>query len=85
MRTSAISPRPGLTTRRRHPADRRRHIVEISADGETELAAADARITAVDDEVLHALSPGARAAFQRLLVRAAGAAGPPCDDRHGEV
>jgi DNA-binding MarR family transcriptional regulator len=75
----------GLTTRRRDPADRRRHIVEISKDGETELAAASARITAVDDEVLHALSPAERAAFHQLLVRAVGAEGPPCDDRHGEA
>ncbi len=66
-------------------AGRRRHIVEISNDGETELDAADARIAAVDDEVLHALSPEERAAFHQLLVRAVSADGPPCDDRHGEV
>jgi DNA-binding MarR family transcriptional regulator len=75
----------GLTTRRRDPADRRRHIVEISADGETELDVANARITAVDDAVLHALSPEERAAFHRLLVRAVGGEERPCDDRHDEA
>jgi DNA-binding MarR family transcriptional regulator len=72
----------GLTTRRRDPADRRRHIVEISAKGEAELNAANARINMVDDEVLHALSIEERAALYRLLARAVGAEKPPCDDRH---
>lgn len=62
----------GLTIRRRDPADRRRHIVELSRDGEAALAAARVRLTGVEDEILHALTPEERATLHRLLVRAVG-------------
>src|SRR6202521_3118652 len=45
----------GLITRRRDPADRRRHIVELSATGASELCDAYARLRAIDDELLSAL------------------------------
>jgi len=62
----------GLITRRRDSADRRRHIVELSADGEKELACADARLSRVEDELLSALSAEERETLYRLLVRAVG-------------
>src|SRR3984957_4734019 len=46
----------GLIARRRDPADRRRHIVELSASGEEELGCADARLSRVEDDLLSALS-----------------------------
>ena len=49
----------GFITRRRDPADRRRHIVELSTNDE--------------DDLLRALSADERATLHGLLVRAAGA------------
>src|SRR6202051_4878125 len=66
----------GLITRRRDPADRRRHIVELSADGATELAATDAELGLIEDDLLKALSPQERTALHALLARAVGAASP---------
>lgn len=68
----------GLITRRRDPADRRRHIVELSASGEDELACADARLSRVEDELLSALSAEERETLYGLLVRAVGAKSPSC-------
>src|ERR1700689_4363757 len=62
----------GLITRRRDPADRRRHIVELSATGENELACTDARLSRVEEELLSALSAEERETLYRLLVRAVG-------------
>src|ERR1700734_4271591 len=50
----------GLITRRRDPADRRRHIVEASAAGENELACTQARLGLVEDELLGALTAAER-------------------------
>jgi DNA-binding MarR family transcriptional regulator len=61
-----------LITRRRDPSDRRRHIVEISTEGENQLRAAQRLLACVEDDVLRALSPDERAALHTLLVRAAG-------------
>jgi len=65
----------GLITRRRDPADRRRHIVELSAAGVGELCLAQARLSRVEDDLLSALSAEERATLYRLLARAAGPAG----------
>jgi DNA-binding MarR family transcriptional regulator len=62
----------GLITRRRDPADRRRHIVEISTEGESQLCATHQLLARVEDDVLRALSPAERATLHELLVRAAG-------------
>jgi DNA-binding MarR family transcriptional regulator len=62
----------GLITRRRDPADRRRHIVEISSEGTTQLRAAQRLLARVEDDVLRALSADERATLHGLLVRAAG-------------
>ncbi len=69
---------PGLIIRRRDPADRRRHIVEISAAGENELADAYRRLASVEENLLAALSPEERTTLHHLLVRAAGTESPPC-------
>jgi MarR family transcriptional regulator, lower aerobic nicotinate degradation pathway regulator len=68
-----------LITRRRDAADRRRHIVELSPRGESELCDAYAGLRQIDDDLLSALSVKDRAALYDLLVRAVGANTPPCD------
>jgi DNA-binding MarR family transcriptional regulator len=69
----------GLITRRRDAADRRRHIVELSSQGQSELCHAYDRLQRVDDGLLSALSLKERATLYDLLVRAVGANTPPCD------
>jgi len=66
----------GLITRRRDPADRRRHIVELSANGQGELACTDARLSQVEDELLSGLSAEERETLYHLLVRAVGVKTP---------
>ena len=68
----------GLITRRRDPADRRRHIVELSAIGDKQLVRAQAQLGRVEDELLSALSTGERATLYSLLVRAVGSKSPSC-------
>jgi DNA-binding MarR family transcriptional regulator len=68
-----------LITRRRDPADRRRHIVEMSPRGEAELCRAYTRIRLVEDDLLSALSAEERTTLYHLLVRAVGVKTPPCD------
>ena len=67
-----------LVTRRRDRADRRRHIVELSALGEAELTRAYTRLSSVEDDLLSALSAEERDTLYNLLVRAVGANSPPC-------
>src|SRR5665213_2351474 len=50
-----------LITRRRDPADRRRHNVELSTKGEDALAVAYARLGLVEDHLLSTLSAAERA------------------------
>ncbi len=64
----------GLVERRRDPADRRRHIVSLSASGEDELALTYSRLSLVEDELFSALSAGERATLHELLLRVVGAA-----------
>jgi len=68
-----------LIVRRRDRTDRRRHIVELAPLGKDELATADTRLAAVEDELLRALTTEERSTLYRLLQRAVGAASPPCD------
>jgi DNA-binding MarR family transcriptional regulator len=68
-----------LIVRRRDRADRRRGIIELSADGEQVLIEVDLALAAVDDEILASLSADERATLNDLLARA-GASGPlECD------
>lgn len=68
----------GLITRRRDPADRRRHIVELSDVGHDELDCTQVRLGLVEDELLRALSKEERDTLYHLLVRAVGAKPAPC-------
>jgi DNA-binding MarR family transcriptional regulator len=68
-----------LITRRRDPADRRRHIVEVSSLGEEELALACSRLRLVEDQLFGTLTADERATLYDLLVRAVGLSSPPCD------
>ncbi len=68
-----------LVTRRRDPADRRRHIVELSPRGEEELCLSYGRLRLVEDDLFGALSADERATLYDLVVRAVGVASPPCD------
>lgn len=65
-----------LVVRRRDPADRRRHIVELSATGTRELRRAQVRLLTIEDELLAALTLDERATLHALLTRAAGT--PSC-------
>ena len=60
----------GHVERRRDPADRRRHIVEMTQEGRKALAAADRAVESLEDDVLGALSPEEREALRGLLARA---------------
>jgi DNA-binding MarR family transcriptional regulator len=68
-----------LVTRRRDPADRRRHIVALSRRGEDELCVAYGRLRVVEDALFSALNAAERATLYDLVVRAAGVTSPPCD------
>jgi DNA-binding MarR family transcriptional regulator len=58
-----------LVERRRDPADRRRHIVEITAAGAAAVAAADNAITAVEHEAFADLDPSEITQLRGLLAR----------------
>jgi DNA-binding MarR family transcriptional regulator len=56
--------------RRRDPADRRRHIVDITDAGLDALEHAEVAQGSIENEILGGLSVSERAAFRRLLVKA---------------
>jgi DNA-binding MarR family transcriptional regulator len=58
----------GLLTRRRDPADRRRHIVAITPKGEATLREAEQAHDAAEEELLSALDADQRAQLQELLL-----------------
>jgi hypothetical protein len=60
----------GYVERRRDPADRRRHIVEITPAGLTALEEAERRLETLEDEVLGNLSQGERVELHSLLSKA---------------
>ena len=62
--------RDGLVARRRSAADRRRHIVEITAAGTAKLSEAEAALASIEDDVLGALSQKERETLYRLLQQA---------------
>jgi DNA-binding MarR family transcriptional regulator len=65
----------GFIVRSRDRSDRRRGIIELSAEGARVLAEVDRALEAVDDELLVALSIDERATLNDLLARA----GAPLD------
>jgi DNA-binding MarR family transcriptional regulator len=60
----------GFIERRRDPADRRRHLVELTDSGRHALERAEQAQGSVEDDVLGALSAKERDELQRLLCRA---------------
>lgn len=56
--------------RRRDPADRRRHIVDVTDAGLQALERAEVAQGSIEDEILGGLSALERATFRRLLVQA---------------
>ena len=60
----------GYVERQRDPKDRRRHIVVITAAGQKALAKAEAKLEALEGEVLVNLEPAEREQLRDLLARA---------------
>ena len=60
----------GYIQRRRDPADRRRHVVELTDEGHTALERAERAQESLGDELLSALSEEERATLRLLLGRA---------------
>jgi DNA-binding MarR family transcriptional regulator len=56
--------------RRRDPADRRRHIVDITQVGLDALERAEVAQSSIEDEILGGLSASERATLRQLLVKA---------------
>jgi DNA-binding MarR family transcriptional regulator len=67
----------GHVRRRRDPADRRRHLVELTPAGCRSLKRAELAQEAVEDELLASLSAAERATLRELLARALAAADQP--------
>src|SRR6202011_2915545 len=61
-----------LIERRRSPEDRRRHMVELTEAGATQLLNVEVALIAVEDEVLGALGKTQRETLYNLLQQAAG-------------
>ena len=68
----------GLVTRRRDPADRRRHIVDLTPAGSGELDVACDSLDKVEDDLFGALTVEERATLHALLSRAVGAFAADC-------
>jgi DNA-binding MarR family transcriptional regulator len=60
----------GWAERRRHPEDRRRHLVEITDTGRKALTSAERALDSLEGEVLEGLSPDERETLRDLLFRA---------------
>ncbi len=60
----------GFAYRRRDPADRRRHLVEITDEGLGAFENAERGIESVEDDVLASLTTRERAELQGLLTKA---------------
>ena len=60
----------GYVERRRDPADRRRHLVQITPAGSEALKAAEAKLDSLGDEVLGNLDAAERETMGELLAKA---------------
>ncbi|MBT0770727.1 winged helix-turn-helix transcriptional regulator [Kineosporia sp. J2-2] len=67
-----------LITRRRDPADRRRHIVELSGKGLDELTRTGQHLGGIEDNLFGSLTPQERQTLHALLSRAVGASSEAC-------
>ena len=59
----------GFSVRRRDPADRRRHMVELTAAGRAAVERAEKAREGIEDDVLSDLSPEERKMLRKLLGR----------------
>jgi DNA-binding MarR family transcriptional regulator len=75
----------GQVARRRDPHDRRRHLVELTAEGGRALARAERAQEEIEDEVLQGLDASERATLWRLLTRALYGAEPASGDAYNET
>lgn len=71
----------GHVRRTRDPADRRRHLVEITAAGRRVLRKAERAQEGIEEEVLAGLDPQERHALHELLAKALAASEHPAGDR----
>jgi|SRR5829696_7474938 len=65
----------GFVERRRDPADRRRHLVEMTPAGRKALQRAEIKLEMLEDQVIGNLSPDERATLRELLAKALGCVG----------
>jgi DNA-binding MarR family transcriptional regulator len=68
-----------LVARRRHPDDRRRHIVELTKAGAAKLADARHRVDEVEQRLLAGLDADSRALFSAMLEKLAANSGAAVD------
>jgi DNA-binding MarR family transcriptional regulator len=68
----------GLVERKRDPADRRRHLVQLTPDGKRTLKELRALSRQLEDDFLEALGENERAALHALLLRLAEEHEPRC-------
>ena len=68
----------GLVARERDPRDRRRHVVRITAAGQSELLRLRDLVHEVEDEFFAPLDPESRAVFHEQLLRLAVQNDPGC-------
>jgi DNA-binding MarR family transcriptional regulator len=59
----------GFSVRRRDPADRRRHMVDLTAAGRAAVERAEKAREGIEDDVLSDLSPDERKTLRKLLGR----------------
>ncbi len=75
----------GYVTRIRDPHDRRRHLVELTADGRRALEQAELAQETIEDEVLRGLDPSERTMLWELLTRALYGAEPAEPDAYRDT
>jgi DNA-binding MarR family transcriptional regulator len=71
----------GLVERRRDTADRRRHIVSLTAAGATRRDLADAAVASAEERLLSGLTATERTTLQRLLLKVDERTGPAWADQ----
>jgi DNA-binding MarR family transcriptional regulator len=67
----------GYVARRRDPTDRRRHLVEMTPEGNMALERAEEKLETLEDEVIGNLSDDERATLRELLEKALGCVKAP--------